>query len=84
MNEYVPIDIDDVVHVTAKAMLVRIFRFFEDYDEEEDLLTEGIDIVEWWIPLEHLEQRRCDAGVPCTIKVLRWWAEQEGLCDDYQ
>lgn len=76
MSEYVPIDIDDVVHMTDNAVLVR----GHFWDPEKNRI--GSWVSEKWIPLSVLEfgdsynlrDKTCEVRV---LHIAEWWAERE-------
>ena len=77
MAEYVPIEVDDVVYVSERAMLVRMYR------ERVKIFNGEIDIFEYdfeqWIPLEYVQMEGKDFIGPCAINVDCWFAQFEGL-----
>ena len=84
MSEYVPIDIDDVVHVKGDAALVRVAYDVESWDHDLDEEVVYRDVFEFWLPFEHIEHREMPINGMRTISVSRLWAEREGLCDEYR
>ena len=84
MSEYVPIDIDDVVHKTDRAMLIR-FHHEELFLNDGDYEPQRIEVDrEEWIQLSDIESSSHDATGPCIINVTKLWAEREGLLDDHR